>query len=445
MDKTKKYAKRAAVNWQKRLSGKAAGWWYAVAVAVPFLALVVMVAIFGVNVPFFDQWELVSLFEKYHDGQLAFSDFFAQHNEHRLLFPRLVMFVLAEASSWNIQLEMFASVLLAGAALFFLYKTLAYTIRNKMLRWLALASISIIFFSPIQWENWLWGWQIQWYLNILGLIVAVWALGVWQASPLKRIVVATFAAIVATYSLASGFFVWVVCVPLLWFVPSLRRWLWLWLVLAAAAIGSHYIGYQDPMYSPSRMLFLDAPFAFAKYVATYLAHPITVESVHTKFTAVFYAAVFGGALVIIFKKARHLLRAELLPWFILALYACCAAASTGVSRLGLGVEQAYSSRYVTISQFLLITLVVLLYILIEHKLARRFAMVALIIIVSLVLLNYAKGIIQMDKQSKILRSARQCAMQAQSKEDECLLKLYPSKGHVWPRLEYLRSIHWSGL
>lgn len=445
MDKTKKTAKRVVAWGQKRLSGKAAGWWYALAAVVPFAALIAMVAVFGVNVPFFDQWELVSLFQHYHEGQLSFSEFFAQHNEHRLLFPRFLMFVLAVVSGWNVHWEMFASVALASTALFFLYKILSETLKNKAIRWLALASISVIFFSPIQWENWLWGWQIQWYLNLLGLIVAVWALSVWKTSPLKRLIVAALGALLATYSLASGFFVWLVCLPLLWFVPSLRRWLWVWVGLAITAIGLHYVGYQDPMYSPARTLFLDAPFAFVKYIATYLAHPITVESIHTKITAVFFAGVFGAALLIIFRKARHLLRVELLPWLILGFYACCAAASTGVSRLGLGVEQAYSSRYVTLSQLLLITLVVLLYILIEHKIARRFAVTVLIVIASLVLLNYAKGVIQMDKQSKILRSAQQCAQQVQNREDDCLLRLYPSKGHVWPRLEYLRSIHWSDL
>lgn len=64
-------------------------------VAAPFLVLAVMIAVFAVNVPFLDQWELVELFRKYHEGQLGFADFFAQHNEHRLLFPRLVMFGLA--------------------------------------------------------------------------------------------------------------------------------------------------------------------------------------------------------------------------------------------------------------------------------------------------------------------------------------------------------------
>ena len=42
---------------------------------------------------FADQWETVLFFDRLLQGTITFGDFIAQHNEHRILFPRLV-FVL---------------------------------------------------------------------------------------------------------------------------------------------------------------------------------------------------------------------------------------------------------------------------------------------------------------------------------------------------------------
>jgi hypothetical protein len=396
----------------------------------------------------------VPLFQKYHDGNLGFADFFAQHNEHRLLFPRLVMMGLALMSGWNTYWEVATSVVLAAVGIFLLYKILTKTIAHKIIRLVALASISLVFFSPLQQENWLWGWQIQWYLCVLGLIVAVWALSVWEASPLKRVIVAAIAATVATYSLASGMFVWIVCLPLLWFIKPLRKWLLLWLGVMVLAVGVHYIGYVDPAWHPSKTLFLDQPVQFARYVMVYLAHPVVIDFLLSfKMTLIYGASILAG-LIYLYKYHRRELTTSLLPWLCLGLYAGLAALSTGVSRLGFGIEQAYSSRYTTLSQFLLIAFLVMLYKIFELELGnktrrskaiRKSVVVGLVFFMLLVGLNYGKGMVQMRLQSIHLDKVRTCAQTAISPDDQCLLKLYPNKAVVWERLQYLRSIHWGGL
>ena len=68
----------------------------------------------GVNVPFWDDWDLVSLFDKVKAGTVTFNDFFALHNEHRMFFPKFIFVVLAFPSKWNLKLEMYFSVLLAA-------------------------------------------------------------------------------------------------------------------------------------------------------------------------------------------------------------------------------------------------------------------------------------------------------------------------------------------
>jgi hypothetical protein len=45
--------------------------------------------------------------------------------------------------------------------------------------WLAIAAagpISLWFFSPVQWEYWLWGWQVEWFMCVTGSIFSIYAL-----------------------------------------------------------------------------------------------------------------------------------------------------------------------------------------------------------------------------------------------------------------------------
>ena len=51
-------------------------------------------------------------------GTLGFADFFAQHNEHRILFPRLIFFGLGRLTYWNVRFELFVTWFLALVCLF---------------------------------------------------------------------------------------------------------------------------------------------------------------------------------------------------------------------------------------------------------------------------------------------------------------------------------------
>ena len=420
-------------------------------VCLPALVLVGLLAKYAVNVPFWDQWELTTLFEKWHAGQLGFADFFAQHNEHRILFPRLIMFGLAIATGWNTLYEVATNVLLASLSFWFLWLILRRTFTTLRMKVVAAATISLVVFSPLQFENWMWGWQIQWFLNVLGLVVAVWALSTWRTTPQRKFTVAALAAAVATYSLASGFFVWMVCLPLLWFAKDLRKLLWLWVVVAVAVVSSHYIGYIDPAYHPSKLIFLKEPLNFAMYFLVYVGRPLVIDFLLSIPIFIAYATVYLGALAYTFKKHKEQLTTTLLPWLALGLYGLCAAGSTSISRLGFGVEQAYSSRYSTISSLLLVAGIVLLCKIIEQErgkvglMVRRVTAGLLAGAILLVGANYAKGVVQMQERNVHLTKVQTCAHTATSGRDDCLLLLYPNKEVVWERLQYLRSIHWGGL
>lgn len=66
---------------------------------IPLLILIRYVIRYGVDIPWYDQWKFLPTLEKFFQGRLAFHDLWQQHNEHRILFPRIVFLALAFAVS----------------------------------------------------------------------------------------------------------------------------------------------------------------------------------------------------------------------------------------------------------------------------------------------------------------------------------------------------------
>ena len=130
-----------------------------------------MVYKYWVNVPFGDQWDFIPLIEKSYIGTLTFGDFWAQHNEHRPIFPRLIMLALSRLSRWNIFYELWVNIILALAIFkvltMLIYKTFKCAKINNF--WF-IPVISVMIFSPNQSSNWLAGWQMQIFLNILAIV-----------------------------------------------------------------------------------------------------------------------------------------------------------------------------------------------------------------------------------------------------------------------------------
>ena len=89
----------------------------AVLALVPPAYLIWLCVTLHVDVPFWDAWELVPRLDRLDSGTLTLRDVWGQHNEHRPMFPILLMLGLARVSGWNIGLEIAANVLL-GVGIF---------------------------------------------------------------------------------------------------------------------------------------------------------------------------------------------------------------------------------------------------------------------------------------------------------------------------------------
>jgi hypothetical protein len=420
-------------------------------VSLPILFLGILLILKTVNVPFWDQWELVPIIEDYNTGHLSLHDLWQQHNEHRIFFPRIVMMVLAVITHWNTRVEAFAGFLVAVigfSILYFIFRQSQKKITVSSIFLLTL--FSIIWFSPDQLDNWLWGWQIQWFMCVLGVMLVAYSVGVIAKlgrADLKPILLLIGGGILAQYSLGGGILIWPIAIAALLYLKVSRRFTLVASAVALLTTALYYFNYQNPA-GPSKTLALHEPFQFVRYFFIYLGRPLSYFHKWTFILGFITFSTFISMVIYLFMKKPKVFTG-LLPWIMLGFFAIGSAFITDLSRLGLGVNQAYDGRYITISSLLLISTIMLLFRNqdIIMRIAGRYFTVAKVVaitgVVMLVAWNFHWGLGKTNKQSHYLADIQHCTHQPQPYRI-CLLSAYPNEKKVSNRLNYLKSIHWGG-
>ena len=139
---------------------------------LPVITGILYVYLFAADVAFSDQWEVVPLFEKFFSNSLSFKDFYSLHNEHRMVFPRLVMLGIGIVTGYNNIIEMYFIQIL-----FILSLLIISLIINKQFHfgiheiplWFIL--IPFLVLSLRQSENMLFGMQINFLLVLLAALL----------------------------------------------------------------------------------------------------------------------------------------------------------------------------------------------------------------------------------------------------------------------------------
>lgn len=169
-------------------------------------AKLVVISLYSSPLPFFDQWqgEGKNLLIPWVEGRLTWADLFAPHNDHRIVWTRLLvlgLFVLNQ--QWDTQVEM-----IVAAGLHALCAVILgwIVIRRLDRRWETpvLIALLLLFGLPFDWEDTLsGGFQSQFYFLILFSIVTIWGLAAHPPVSWKWWV-GVGAAVASWFSIASG-------------------------------------------------------------------------------------------------------------------------------------------------------------------------------------------------------------------------------------------------
>jgi hypothetical protein len=301
---------------------------------IPVLLLIGFVANFSVNLPVDDEWRLASLFEKIAEGNVTFKDFWALHSNHRIVFPKIIIAVLAFASRWNINYQLCLSIGLAAITFIAMYKLSSMQVKKVADDLWHLANIltCILLCSLVQHENWLWGFQLAWFFVNFCFVAAVYALvsnhkllsniavfnrmkygrdtAVSCPYPISalhylRISIAALFCFIASFSLAQGLLSWLAAIPA---VATLegnaaqkRKRTIAWMLLFVATCAVYSIDYH-PSRKASIISLLNKPLVVIDYFLSLLGSPIVRSPGISAFVGLVIFAIFVFFVVDFGKK-----------------------------------------------------------------------------------------------------------------------------------------------
>lgn len=337
---------------------------------LPACAAGALILKYGVDVPYWDQWEIAPLFEKLSRGSLTLADLLAQQNEYRQFFPNLFFVALGRLTRWDIRYEMLFSFLLACLVSVNVYRLGARTIVDPRRRGLLLLPANLLIFSAIQWENWLFGVQVVYFMPIACVTTGVLVAYSEKLGTGPKFLVCAGLSFVGTFSSANGILCWLVLLPVLVLarprVGAAASWRWLlfWVVGLASSAALYLYDYHKPAPHPSLSDALARPADALAYFLAFLGGPLAVGR-HRLAVAVAVGATlalafaFAFAYLCKFREDDALVR-RMIGWVMIGAYSVGTAAMVAVGRLGFGVGQSLSSRYTTFSLYLFVALLYLL-------------------------------------------------------------------------------------
>jgi hypothetical protein len=378
--------------------------------------LIVFITIWGIDFPYMDQWEAVLFLEKLENHTLSFQDLFAQHNEHRILFPKFIMIVGAYFTNWNIVFELWINILLGILLYGVVAKNLKPILASPTIthQSVLIAIISLLVFSFSQYENWRWGWQIQIFLNVLMVCLGIDFLSK-SAVSVKYFMAAIIAGGVATYSFANGILFWAVGLVVLYFSPlqNTRKitYLTVWGIFSTILAWIYFQNYHRPEEHPVPILSLDYLLNYIAFVLAYLGNPIFESDANASF-------IFGIVGVLIYAYGWYRIytlkqfnKTPYTIFFYWSLYTLMSAGVTALGRTGLGLPSASASRYVTICNFFWINNFIMLFTLLHdsfgHTHRQKYYLKGLIWILGLVVFaSHVVGATMMIKYNHDLNEVK---------------------------------------
>jgi hypothetical protein len=224
--------------------------------AAPVAAYFWLLHHYAVNVVFLDQWRDVELLGHSYSDTLTFGNLWAQHGEHRIFVPNLVVLLLGHTTHMNIVVEEYLSALmLCGAAALLI---LAHRRRSPSKPWLTYCPVAILMLSLVQSESTLFGFQLAWYAVVLMLASTVFLLDRLRLSGVA-LGAAIVTGIVGSFCSLEGLMIWPAGLVLLYQRHRTKRQIVSWSAAAIATGFTYAYHFQLHEGAPSGLTGLNLP------------------------------------------------------------------------------------------------------------------------------------------------------------------------------------------
>jgi hypothetical protein len=321
-----------------------------VAAALVALDTARMVVECAVPVTILDQWaQLVGA------RTITLSWLFSQHNEHRLLFARLIFvadrWFFAETGKLSLAVS---GAIQIGLLLLLLRLGRAAGLRSGVERALAATGVVALIAWAVQFENYTWPFQVQFFGIVLAAAACFAAVAMVRATVWGAALVVVL-GFVATFTLSSGVAVLFVATALAIWLGRPKLYVAVVAIAAVAMLAGYLIGYHTPVEHSDPLVTLHHPVELLRYTAGVLGSPFaSANAVATGMISPVLSEVIGagGLLALVVLGWPHLRRGAAVSPAAAALVTLCVfvlamSLLTALGRLKFGQSSALASRYTT--------------------------------------------------------------------------------------------------
>jgi len=417
---------------------------------LPLLLLISFSLRYTVNIPFSDDWYFIPLFEKMFNHTLTFKDLWAQHNEHRFLITKLITLTNVWLTGWDLKYEIYLNVAL-GIAIFLALLTLlrreAANFSKFSAYWI-LPTLSFLIFSLTQSRNWLWGIQMNIFLNMLFVVLGFVELT--STLNWKSILFASFLGLLATYSNASGLLYWPVALIIIYLNPHVlkktkHKMVTFWWATSAIIIVSYFYNWLPPQYGfPSVGEPIPTLLRFAELSLGLSGSALEIVSSKIAIAFGFLGITIYVYLILMLKKTKLLKSPLFLSQLALSLYAIFNIATVSFGRLKFNLPQEQlATRYGLTSTLFWVSITILTFYyanLRTKKLKQKFKLslnqvtlsfIIIAIVSTLVVKSSFQGIQLGIKRQNFLKSIQKEVISNKSPNETllALTKVYPLQNY----------------
>jgi len=174
--------------------------------AILIIPRVYYVEHFGFPLPFWDQWdsEWLGLLKPWINGDRDIKLLFAPHNEHRIVPTRILTLIIFNITGeWNNLVQARINIPLSALSPAILLYALFKSNEKDRVKWLTVLIVLLGASLPFSWENFLIGFQSQFYFLNLFTVSSLF-LSAYRSDRIWAVVFIVALSILSTLTVASG-------------------------------------------------------------------------------------------------------------------------------------------------------------------------------------------------------------------------------------------------
>lgn len=398
------------------------------------------------SVPIDDEWSFIHDIASAPNHQPPISWIWSQHNEHRMVFYRLLLLAdihFFHGSHW---IEFWSMLLIQWASLGLL---IWVVLLGRLDGSLARATIGLgafCLFCPTQWHNFTWGIQGSFLLPPFFLLIALLLLFKYQSHTGKHRYLypglSVLAAFASSWTMGNGVLVWPVLAVAAWLLGMRVRILLLYAVSGCALLGLYLYHYVSPPAHSDPAKAIQHPLLLLYWVASYmgviLPPWLRIRNIVAEATGMI--GIIGGlsliAIVSLVPRWRKPLPVAFVSLMLLSLGTDFISA---LGRLDLGLP--FASRYQTYNLLFWLGAIGLCLTIADQALPRlRSALLLAIPLIMLAAIRQFPIVLTAGRMFTLRGEAGAVAPVTGVSDKSALLDLYAwDAGFVWDDIPYLQE------